>query len=881
MTLFSISAKEIENLDAAKFTDVMNRLLKIEASGHKIPLADIHTTERINDPDGGIDAKIIKTPSNITSNWLPSGESIWQFKSGNISPSEIKTEIEKQGVRKAINNGAYYCLAVNSDYTEKTRTTREQGIKDRITNAKYKFYTASDISSWISQHPTIALLPHFNHPIGELMTLEKWASNPLHQSVNFFCDTTRQQYIDTIREQLKKDTGAIHIRVEGLPGVGKTRLVLESLKDDSLANLVLYARSIDDIPLGLFKWFETNTQNKAILVIDDISAEEAQKKAELANTSNGRLRIITIGHPIAFRMSDIREILTLETLPTAQMQELIKTIEKSFTTSIVNFIAEMSGGYVKLAMAIIGAIKKFPDMVVSTADLIKHRNIKELLMKLIPDEKEFNALKSVSILTRVGWDGDLSVEGKTLAEFMAISWPDICQSINHLYKRGLIVKQGRYRYVTPHLLSIWLAAEVWDERGEQEMIALLEKLHYVEGKKNLIRRLATLGDHEQAQKVVTKLLSQEGFFPDFNSINDELKAEIFSTLAEANPQAGLQTLERLLGSLTPEQLRNIDHGRRYIIFTLEKLVWLPETFNGSARLLLALAEAENENWGNNATGIWISLFLTFLGGTAVPAMERLDLIEEILKSPAEQRRILAVKALDAAFRTHETGWTTGEHLSSRIAPRRWQPKTHKEVREIRIKAFELLKTAFADVSEKVKIEAFNTLNCRSMLLLGLGNELCDFIEPLSLTDEQKASLRHGIESSIHYDSKNLPEELIERLKKLAGKLTGISSADRLKRWVGHRSTIDWNKETHFKKADENIIALAVEAFKNPELFTANLEWLSSREAENVWIFGRHFGNLDKNKYWLDSLVNVAKTNKGLTLVASYMHGRIDDGELIW
>jgi hypothetical protein len=128
-------------------------------------------------------------------------------------------------------------------------------------------------------------------------------------------------------------------------------------------------------------------------------------------------------------------------------------------------------------------------------------------------------------------------------------------------------------------------------------------------------------------------------------LDDEVRSEIAGLLVEANPQAGLSALQRILEHLPRDQLLELKAGRRHIVWALEKLAWLPETFVGAARLLLSLAEAENEEWGNNATGIWIGLFGTHLGATAVPALERHKLVEEALESSSRERQLLAVDAI--------------------------------------------------------------------------------------------------------------------------------------------------------------------------------------------------------------------------------------------
>ena len=78
MTLFEVSEKDIEGLTAEPFVDFMNHLLRAEAYRLEIPQQDVHTSLRITEPDGGIDARIEKGAS-AEGLWFPNIRSIWQF----------------------------------------------------------------------------------------------------------------------------------------------------------------------------------------------------------------------------------------------------------------------------------------------------------------------------------------------------------------------------------------------------------------------------------------------------------------------------------------------------------------------------------------------------------------------------------------------------------------------------------------------------------------------------------------------------------------------------------------------------------------------------------------------------------------------------------
>ena len=69
-----------------------------------------------------------------------------------------------------------------------------------------------------------------------------------------------------------------------------------------------------------------------------------------------------------------------------------------------------------------------------------------------------------------------------------------------------------------------------------------------------------------------------------------------------------------------------EDGRRDVIWTLEGTALYPDLFKQSARLLLKLADAENETWSNNATGVFTGLFSLgysnfFSGGWSGPSSE--------------------------------------------------------------------------------------------------------------------------------------------------------------------------------------------------------------------------------------------------------------------
>src|SRR5919197_2444137 len=123
-------------------------------------------------------------------------------------------------------------------------------------------------------------------------------------------------------------------------------------------------------------------------------------------------------------------------------------------------------------------------------------------------------------------------------------------------------------------------------------------------------------ESEIASRIVQELLGEGGPFRRSNYLQTELGARFFQALAEADPRAGLRCLQQTVGRWNKQQLLQFTTGRREVVWALEKIAMWRSLFADAARLLLALGEAENERWSNNASGVVIALFFPGYGPVA-------------------------------------------------------------------------------------------------------------------------------------------------------------------------------------------------------------------------------------------------------------------------
>ena len=891
-TIFDVDETDVSQMDPIGFANFVNHLLRAEGSRVAIPPVNIHTSLRVNTPDGGVDARV--EDNGQQSDWIPLGTSVWQFKSGkDHEQAKIRKEFQKPGVQEVLKAGGSYRILVCDDLGNIQLRDRKKVLEDCCRDAGISsdcalIYAADKIAAWARRHPSMRLLISNPFP-GGLYRWETWANQ--HRFKNFFQpDAQRSDLMAAIRRHSIGSASQTRLSLEGLAGVGKTRLVLEALRphseQDGLAERVLYAERPDDVPLDLFQWMQTTATAELVLVVDECSREESDRLERQAERSEGRIRLITVAQAQEAQHFDRSRAdgFLLDKLNDECMRLLLEKTAPSLPRETASFVVTVASGFVKLAVALAAAVQRRPDLVSAHTLALDHDVHKVIRQFLVRDEADRRAMRAVALMTRVGWDDEMEQEGRTVTAFVGLDWPDARSRVARLVNDGLIAKQGRYRYVTPHLLAVWLASEVWSDRKAQTL-DVLRDLPSPSSGRALLQRLSDLGDDPTAMGVAELLLGHEGLFH-FETLNDQSRSEVFSILAKAYPRAGMDALLRILGGLPTDQLRQFSDGRRQIVWTLEKLAWFPETFADAARLLLALAEAENETWGNNASGTWVQLFGTHLGGSSVAALERHALIGEALDGLSAERQLLGVRAISRVFATHETSSVFGDTQTGRVAPERWRPKTWGEDWEARRSGLRLLDRALGSEMPLVQQAAEEVLlqQVCEIALAGLADDLLERLQALPCRDyDRRRKVREAAERIVMFERLPLTSEQRERFEKFSSDLAGESFSERTRRWVGQHIFADTRLQ-HQLGPDgwgREAAAMADEAMKEPDLLRAELEWLASDQAQHVYFFARRLGQLDGSHDWWPEIETLVRANKGLTLAAAYLQGSVDGGQPGW
>ena len=263
-----------------------------------------------------------------------------------------------------------------------------------------------------------------------------------------------------------------------------------------------------------------------------------------------------------------------------------------------------------------------------------------------------------------------------------ISWNRFKKIVDSL--KGRKILQGDFTlYITPKALHLKLWTEWWRLYGNPfDLEAFIQSLtpKLVEWFYEMFKYAF---ESDVTSRLVKEFLGPDGPFGDGEYLKTELGSRFFFALTEADSKAALSCLERTVGSWDRETLLQFTVGRRNVIWALEKIAMQRKLFAGAGKLLLALGEAENEGYSNNASGVFAELFSPGPGKVAptkASPAERFPVLKEALEAGSKERRTLALRACDTALQSgHFSRIVGAEYQGLRPEDELWVPKTYGEL----------------------------------------------------------------------------------------------------------------------------------------------------------------------------------------------------------
>jgi hypothetical protein len=338
---FDVESGQVERLRAA-FTQFVNELLIVECRASGLQGHQIQVTSQDNTADGGVDAEIT---ASIETEWLPPGRSAWQFKRSDLEPAECRAELRgARWAQELLLSGAAYRLVLARSLTSDKMDDRrdaflaeaeELGIS--IREGQIAVIAGDGLAEWVSRFPALAVGTLLSGPGHGLIDFAQWSSWRRHQT-RWVEDEFRRRQIEQLRVDLSSQSRT-DFRVHGHSGSGKTRLVMEALRDSGLKELVAYVADEADVTPEILHHV-LQPHRAVILVVDECSAQRHDKLSERIPVGSS-LRLITIGE-IDERRLDV-PILEIGALPPDELDQFLRLNRRELTAETRRVVIEQSG----------------------------------------------------------------------------------------------------------------------------------------------------------------------------------------------------------------------------------------------------------------------------------------------------------------------------------------------------------------------------------------------------------------------------------------------------------------------------------------------------------------------------------------------------------
>lgn len=875
-TDLQLSEEVVSNLTDTALTALVRELLHDHAYRCGAPVSEVIVNTEEKAKDGGCDAWSPAPPS--FDEWFSDTFTCWQLKAGVAGqPARLAGEIGKEIPSDTLRRGGRVVLIASGSTNgahgerERLRKLRDEAASANLPTNRIHVIGSERLTTWCNQHPAVAA--RFSGAPDGLWLLDRWSTQEVHRAP---WQATQEREADILRTRADLDFSSgtlVHIHIQGHPGVGKSRFALELCKDAAWKGSVIYVRDAFELPIReVIEGAVSKPNSTLVIVADEIQRQQLEPLRDALDAGNGRVRLVTIGHcntPDPTRIP----ALTLAPLDEQSMRQVVSGWHPSMPREHVDFVARFADGYVRLARLAAEAVKRNPG--IDVRGILDEAHIRGFLDRMLQGGNR-RALHVAAVLRSVGWRDDKEVEGKTIATELGLEWNDVCAAVEEFDRRlGIVPRGGRYRYISPTPLGIHLAIEAWSSYPDI-LRGLLDRLPTEEAKAAYYDRLEEIASTPQAQKFARDELA---FFFGVADFADAGAARRWAALSAADPALAASNLAKaLLRAPLTEKTAIRGRARREVVHRLVVLAWHRSSFHNAALALALLAEAENESWANNATGEFVARFEVHLGGTPVPYIDRLAVLDELLLLGRPTLDRLAIKALARVYNQHVSRTEPGARASA-PREREWQPQTGLEVLACVQQAIDRLTTIARSGGQELEPDLVKAAQGLSMLLRyeetrELVAGLYDAIRETHPATRE--ALRRVVASVLYRGRKfwdDVPDDAITRIEAIRASFEERSLGGRLHQLVGPGR---WEKDD-----DRDTIAeLALEFVSERTQLELEWPWLTSGNAADAWDFGEALAVADVDGA-LDDAIVAFNRGPDLRTLCGFVSNRREERGAAW
>jgi hypothetical protein len=678
--------------------------------------------------------------------------------------------------------------------------------------------------------------------------IRDWKSVDRNHSYHYAFDEDRKNDLESLVSAFESKQAVI--RLTGASGLGKTRLILESIDashsiDDSCV-LIFNATSHEaEIKDSVRAMVEGHVHG--LVIIENCSVDLHNHLVKEINKTECALKLVTVGY--SDNQVDDSIHIKLSPLSDEAIKQLLSPILIGMNSSDLDRVARFAQGYPLMATLIAEQYRK-------EGRLLGAIETQSVVTKLIDggggiSDDERQVLCACALFDVFGTsEGTAGEEAKFIAEEVAGANLKVFERVIKLFTgRQIINRAGRYARVVPKPLALTLAAEWWQETSYERQKKLVDTLP--DSLMHSFCIQASYLDHQQSvQRFSDRLFGGQSPFVQAEELITERGSRLFRAFVEVNPESTSNALYHVLYKLSHKQLLNLDRDvRRNLVWGLEKLCFRADVFETAAWCMLLLASAETENFSNNATGMFAQLFRVNLSGTQAKPSIRFDLLQRAIDANQPYFDMVILKALKQAISTYGGTRTIGaEYQGTQAELKEWRPELWQEVFDFWQQAFNMLLVLF----EKGEAQKEAVLSIVGQSIRGfVARHRLEMLDGairkiVSINGCYWPAALEDIDDAFKYESNGMKQEVADTLNSWLELLSPNEAnlPDRLKILI---TNPPWQHEQsedghYIDMAAEKAKALASELANNPEDLIPHIGLLLDGEQKQSYAFGYQLGH---------------------------------------
>jgi len=679
MTIFDIPESRLSELDDAVLRELVARLCEAErerSGGHR---TEVRWGGAQTAADGGMDVMVEALSDIEPSTVLPRRVVGLQVKKSDLSASQIEAEMRPEGkLREGIQDiarqaGAYLIVSAGVSCSKKMLDSRRramwQALGDHadVSALHADFIDRHALARWVGAHPSVSLwlrerlaLPTLRAWVG----YSRWSSTPDGVDDTLICEKGLQftlpgsetfeavlEALEAIRKLVRSGTKAI--RIAGLSGIGKTRLVQALFEPTGFGEPLPRPWAVytdvghdpDPPPLTVLEIL-LGSRAHAVLIVDNCAQETHRVLAEKLAKSASKVRLITIEYDVRDDRSEETEVVRIEAVGEEIVEALVRRRYPGRSSEDARRLAALALGNARLALALAGAAPDTGSLSSFGDDALFQRLFWQ---RNKPDPQLELSAKALSLVYSFDVEGvEAPNELGFLSELTGVPRLTLYRHATALVERGLVQVRGRWRAVLPHALANRLASRAIRAFPWRDLATAFGHPGALRLRRSFARRLAYLHDVREAREIVLHWMHSDGPFDPERGL-PAYELDLLERLCHLVPVEALDHVQQL----SARAIRNSDLPHHIDKFTrlLRRLAHSPEHFAGAVQALMDLAVGSEQRVAENAGRAIEGLFGLYLSGTLARTEQRIEVARRALLAQDPKVAKLGLSMLSSALRT--------------------------------------------------------------------------------------------------------------------------------------------------------------------------------------------------------------------------------------